>query len=368
MSRPANRAAILIALTLSLVPPAPSQTTDDSIVSQHVRVRIPRERAWLGRDSASDLERCWRFMNAATGGDLPNRILVVIDWNARATAANYEYDSITIAMGQAGREADTRTFLLHSAAREMARLGLYGLSRGASGREGNRFLTEGMAEILVHEYERTSRNLGAAWVICRLLDKMKLLRLSVQSAWTEFSGGRRDLRAASPGITFLMTCRELHGREKVLKLFESLRKANLRESLTATFKTDPVLLEESWLKKVREYQDSGEVTATTDEDAPHLLKAVPAPESGRAGLPLRLDLFVNDATNNLSPWGIFLQDEASGKVLQAQPAAEPGARHCSVSIPVESGRPPGQYNYRITAVDEAGNVRTWTGTYTIVSQ
>jgi hypothetical protein len=36
-----------------------------------------------------------------------------------------------------------------------------------------------------------------------------------------------------------------------------------------------------------------------------------------------------------------------------------------VDLPVEAGRTPGSYELSITAIDEAGNVRTWTRSYTV---
>jgi hypothetical protein len=344
-----------------------AQSMDDRIMSEHVRIRVPLEREWLGRDTIMDLERCWRFMNAATGDSLPRRILLVIDWDGLLTATKYQESSISVGMSRPAAAADTKNFLLHSSAREMARLGLYALSSGATdrSREESEFLVEGMAEILTHEYERSSRSLNGAWIISQLLDKMKLLGLNVQTSWASFSGGRRDLRAASPGITFLTTCRQLYGRERVLKLFESLRKGNLQESLSTAFKTSPVALEEQWLKRVRGYQEVEEVTVTSEEDAPQLLKTVSVPDAGKAGSSLQLRLFVKDGSNDLFAWGVFLKDEASGKVLQAQPASEKGSKYIAVQIPIEAGLQPGQYDYRITAVDESGNVRNWRGKYAV---
>jgi len=367
MFRPAysllNIAAVVTLISGALVD---TQSMNERIISEHLHVRIPIEREWLGRDAIMDLERCWRFMNAATGESLPRRILVVIDWDGTATITNYEESRISIGMSPPAAAADTKSYLLHSSAREMARLGLYGLSRGATLREDSQFLVEGMTKILVHEYERSSRSLSGAWVICQLLDKMKLLGLKAQASWRAFSGDRHDFRAASPGITFLATCRELHGRERVLKLFESLRKRSLQESLAAAFKTNPLVLEEEWLKRVRGYREVDDVTVTSEDDAPQLLKAVTEPEAGKAGTSLQLRLFVKDGTNDLYPQGVFLQDEASGQVLQAQLASERGAKYIFVAIPLEAGCPPGQYSYRITAADESGNIRNWKGKYTVV--
>mgnify|MGYP000477656503 CR=1 FL=1 len=33
----------------------------------------------------------------------------------------------------------------------------------------------------------------------------------------------------------------------------------------------------------------------------------------------------------------------------------------------EADRAPGRYSYRITAIDESGNLRNWTGTYTVAA-
>ncbi len=352
-------------LVLFSVPFVHAQSMDDRIRSQHVRIRIPREREWMGRDSATELERCWRFMNAATGDNLPRVVLVVIDWSSSATVTNFQDSSISVGMSQSSATADARSFLSHQSAREMARLGLFQLSRGATARAENEFLAEGMAETLVHEYERSSRSLTAAWVISRQLDNMKLLGFDVQTAWASFSGGRRDLRAASPGITFLETCRELYGRDKIIKLFESLRKASFRESLKLVFKTEPEALEEEWLKRVRTHPEVEEVTVTTSEDAPQLLKTIPIPETCKPGSSLQLRLFIRDGTNDLTPWGIFLQDDASGRILQAQAAQQKGAGYFTVIIPVEPQRQPGQYGYQIVAVDESGNVRSWKGQYAV---
>ncbi len=361
----ARRTAIIAALIPLAAASLGRAQTVDRIISDHVRVRVPIERQWLGTDSILDLERCWRFMNAATDGSLPRRVLVIIDWDGQANVAAYQDSSISIGMSRPAAAADPKAFLLHNCLLEMARMGLYGLSRGATDREENQFVTEGMAEILVHEYERNSRSLGAAWIICRMLDRMNLLAFKAQTSWTAFSGGRHDLRAASPGITFLLTCRDLHGRDRLLKFFEALRKGNLQESLAAAFKTNPLVLEEEWLKRVRSYQPGGDLTFTTDDDVPQLLKTVLVPEAGRPGTQLQLRLFVKDGSNNLYPWGVFLQDESTGKVVQAQPAPDRAASYMEAVIPLETDRQPGRYTYQITAVDESGNVRSWKGNYTV---
>ena len=82
-----------------------------------------------------------------------------------------------------------------------------------------------MAEILACEYEQARAGVwDAAWVRCHLMDRMEPLSLSALASWERFSDGRQDQRAASPGITFLLTCREMSSRESLLKLFQSMRK------------------------------------------------------------------------------------------------------------------------------------------------
>ncbi len=363
----ARRFATIAALIILVVAPlAIPQSMDDRIRSEHVQLRIARERELLGRDSIMDLERCWRFMNGATDGNLPRRVLVVIDWSRAATLTSYQESSITIGMNQPAAAADTKGYLFHTCARELARLGLYGISRGATVEEGTEFLAEGMAEILVHEYERNSRSLEAAWVVSGELDRMNLLGFNAQRAWVAFSGGRHDLRAASPGITLLDTCRELYGRDKLIKLFESLRKVSFRESLVTVFRTNLDALEREWLNRVRNHHDVGDVIVASSEDAPKLLKTIAEPEACKAGSSLQMRLFFKDGSNDLSPWGVFLKDEASGKVVQAQAAPGNQSDYVVAVIAVEAGRKPGQYGFRITAVDEIGNVCNWDGKYSVV--
>jgi hypothetical protein len=335
------------------------------LVSEHVRMSIPVEREWLGRDTMVDLERCWRFMHGATGNNLPRRVLVVVAWDGRESRASAADATVTIGMTHPAAAANMRGFLLHEAAREMARLGLLQLARRNAPVETDDFLFEGMAEILTHEFDRSSRSLAGAWVLAHLLDRINLLGLTAQSSWSEFSGGRHDLRSAAPGITFLLTCRETFGRERTLKLFEGLRRGNLNDALWLTFRTSAAALEGSWLKKVREHSSWEDVTTTSEDDAPILEKTVHVPETARAGQELQLRFFVRDKTQDLFPGGIYVQDQASGKVFPSAARSDAGGQYISVMIPVSSGLEPGQYNYKLTAVDEAGNVRTWDGAYPV---
>ena len=342
---------------------APAQISE-SISSEHVRIHMPAERAALGRNAIADLERCYAFMDRATGGYLPRKLLLNIQWDKSDHACNWLSGSIQLGMDQPAAAANTRTFILHHAAREMARMGLLELSQGAE-REDTEFLFEGMVKILVHEYEHSSRNLESAWVISRMLDEMKLLGLTSQRSWSTFSGGRRSLRSAAPGITFLLTFRELLGRDRPLKLFESLRKAGLNQSLAIAFKAPAAELETVWLQRVREYQSADEITMAAG-NAPQFLRAEFAPEEGQPGASLQLKLFFQDTAGNLLADGVFVKDERTGRLLQGQTGK--GADCIEVMIPVEADCPPGEYGYRATVIDESGNLRNWTGNYRVAAK
>ena len=75
-----------------------AQDMDESIVSRHLRLRVPAERLWLGRDNITDLERCWEFIHASAGGQLPSRVMVVIEWRDAATSVDAERSSISLGM------------------------------------------------------------------------------------------------------------------------------------------------------------------------------------------------------------------------------------------------------------------------------
>jgi hypothetical protein len=225
-----------------------------------------------------------------------------------------------------------------------------------------------MSEILAREYTRTTRSLTGAWVLAQLLDRMSLLGLKTQAEWPAFSGGRHDLRAAAPGITFIMTCREQFGRDKALKFFEALRKGSLEESIASTFKTNAATLEGAWLKKVREFRDVEDFTTGSEEEAPHLERTDSIPATGRPGAAIQLRLFIRAGANALLPEGIYVQDEASNRVLQARVPVERGAKYSFVELPIEIDRQPGSYKFKIIALDEGGNVRTWNGTYSVARQ
>lgn len=358
-----SRLIILTILCISLS--AAGQSRTGLTVSEHLRVQAPPDRGWLARDSISEMERCWQFMNRATGGMLPRQITVLISMDAVENSTNLRESIITIGLGNPTASYDMKSFLEHSAAREMAHMGLANLSGGTGLRNDSEFLLAGMAKILVHEYTQSTRNLESAWIIAHYLDQMKLLGLKIQSNWISFSGGKDNLRAASPGITFLQFCRDTYGREKLRKLFESLKKGNLSQGLDTTFKSTAEVLESSWLQKVREYDEISDITIDSDENVPQFKRTELIPDIAQSGTSLQIRLFITDGDNNLSPGGVFLKDESSGSVFQAQPPAEKEAGYMFVNLPIEAGRQPGPYTYAVTAIDEEGNVRNWRGTYTV---
>jgi hypothetical protein len=157
----------------------------------------------------------------------------------------------------------------------------------------------------------------------------------------------------------------LQGRERPIKLFEALEKASLSASLASTFKAPVAEVEEIWLKKVREHRPVDEITIAA-EDAPQLMQAEAIPEPGRDGFQIRL-LF-SDRNGDLFPDGVFVKDERTQRALQAQASPDKDTEYVVVRIPVEANCPPGQYNYGITAVDEAGNLRRWTRSYVVGSR
>jgi hypothetical protein len=332
--------------------------------SEHVSLRMPAEWESLGRDLSAEMERCYDFMNRATGQKLPRKIVIIASWDQTENSCNPEDAVITVGMNQPAAVADPGAFLLHGAGREMARLGLLETSGGIR-REDAEFLFEGMTEILIHEYDHTSRGLDGAWVIAKYLDDMKLLGMTTQRSWSTFSAGKRCLRTAAPGITLLTIYRELLGREAPLRFFEALKKNSLAASLSLAFRAPASEIENVWVKKVREYQDVDEVTVKA-EDAPQLLKTILNPGFAKPGTTIEMQLFLKNRKNNLLPEGVFFRDEHSGKVLQGEAVSEKGLNYVLLKIPVEPSCPPGEYKYQVTAIDEAGNLRRWTGSYKVI--
>jgi hypothetical protein len=346
-------------------PPSSKAQSMSTASSEHVLMRLPMEREALGRELIGDLERCYLFMSGATSGKLPRRIFLIPDWDQVENSWNLQEAKIILGMNRASAAVNQEGFLVHAAAREMGRLGLLQLSGGAE-REDNDFLFEGMIEILARESTNTSRNLEGAWVIAQFLDQRGQLGLDRQRPWSVFSEGRRSFRNAAPGITFLTTFRELHGRDKAVKFFESLKRSSLAASLTLAFKAPVAELEKTWLKRVRDFQAPDEITTAAD-DVPQLVRIVFVPETCQPGNSLEIQLFMKDAGGNLFPDGVFLKDGRTGRILQARTLAQKSAESISIIMPVDANCPPGEYTYQIIAVDEAGNLRRWNGNYRVLA-
>lgn len=359
----ARFAVFFMILCVPLFSPAGlySQYRGGLLVSEHVRMKIPVERQWLGRDTMADLERCWSYVNGALDEKMPRRVLVTVLWESQESSTNYGESSMSIGMAHPAASADMKSFVLHRVAVGMARLGLAELSRQGTLREENQFLAEGMCEIIAREYSQSTRGFAGAWVLAHFLERTKLLGLVPQSSWSTFSRGRLDLRAVSPGVTFVTTLRELHGRERTIKLFEALKKEGLEEALTSTFKSPARALEQAWIKKVRDFRISDDVTVTSEENAPRLRQMFSG--TVRPGGNLQLKLSIEDIGGDFSPTSLFVQDEATGQVIEGK--AGEGGRFVVVEIPVDNKRSPGKYNFRITAVDDSGNVRHWNGSYDV---
>jgi hypothetical protein len=344
-------------------PRASSSPQSGSIATEHIVLFMPSQRESLGRELIADIEHCYEFMNKATNSSLPRKILINVDWDLPNDSCNWHKGSITLGMNQPAAESDEKGFLFHNAAREMARLGLLELSQGAQ-REDTEFLFEGMIEILVHEYDHSSRCLEAAWVFSQYLDEMKLLGLAAQRSWSSFSGGEHCLRNAAPGITFLTTFRELQGRDRPIKLFDSLKKNSLFISLSEAFRAPISEVENVWLKRVRQYRMSDEIT-TKAETAPRLLKTVFVPDAAKPGASFQIRLFIEDRDLNLLPNSIFVRDGRTGRLLQVQAETEKEGRFFLAAIPIEANCPPGQFPYDVTVIDESGNLRRWSGYYKV---
>jgi hypothetical protein len=342
----------------------PAQGWDDSIVSRRVRVRIPLERQWLGRESISDLERCWEFIDAASGNKLPSRVMVVVQWQDSISTTDVTRATLTIGMNDPAAAGDPKGYLLHAAVREMARMSLVNLSRGGAEREENRFLLEGMSEMLAHDFANTVKRISASWAVSYYLDRISPLAWNQLASRPELSGPVHDLRSASPGITFLTTCRELYGRERVQKLFESLAKKSLEESVSVAFRTTMAKLEAEWLTRVRAYKPA-EFTVISNEDAPALDRVTQIPDPGKPGIMIGLQVYTRDRANDLSAAGIYLVDESSGKVLQGKQFNTPQGRCTRIEMPVGSDLKDGRYRLQLVAVDEGGNLRLWEASYSI---
>ena len=357
-----------ILITTVLVDGAAFAQQTRSISSKRVTLHFPAEREILGRELSAEAERCYEYMNRATNNGLPRNISITLDWNASESAWNFRTGRVTIGMNQPEATADTRKFLRHDLPYAIARLALLNLSQGAQ-REDTEFLFEGMAEILTHEYNHSSRSLDAAWATSKLLDETGRLGFSHQRVWSEFSGGKRNHRNAAPGITFLLTQRETD-RGRLMRFFESLRKNSLLNAMSLAFRSPAAELEAAWLKKVREYEIPEEITVPNSA-APIILKIAQAEDRTPAGRPVRLNLFIQGSAGDICQENIFVRDPRAGKTFQAQDAAPEGDEENETSmyyviIPVEADCPPGNYPFQVIVIDDAGNLRQGNGTYSVV--
>src|SRR5207245_1348340 len=79
-----------------------------------------------------DRAQCWRYVNGVTGDSLPRKLLIQIEWEATDTRLNKADSSISVGMGSPAAQAAPKRFLLRSAAREMALVGLAQMSRGGA--------------------------------------------------------------------------------------------------------------------------------------------------------------------------------------------------------------------------------------------
>ena len=336
-----------------------------STTSKRVVLQYPAEREILGREFSAEAERSYEYVNRAANNSLPRNIIVTLDWNLSETSWNYRAGLVTIGMNQPEAIADARKFLRYNIPYGIAMLGLINASQGAK-REDTEFLFEGMAEILTREYSHSTRSLDVVWAMAKLLDETGMLGFSQQRVWSEFSGGKKINRNAAPGITFLLMQREID-RGRIVKFFEALRRNSLLNALNQAFKAPAADLEAAWLKRVRAYEIPDEITVQND-DAPVLLKIEQANSPAPAGQPLRLDLFIKDASGDIHPETVFVRDSRSGKTYQSQKAESESSEEkdvfvFSVVIPVEDDCPAGDYSFQVIMIDDLGNLRQGKGSY-----
>lgn len=337
----------------------------ENIVSDHVRIRVPVEREWIGRDIIPDLERCWQFIDRAIAGKLPRRVLVVGDWSRPASWTHLQEATVFIGVDEPAAASSLRDFLLHCAAREMARMALLELSGGEAGRGGSRALLDGMCEIYAYEFRGSARGLGSAWTLTHLMDRAAELGLARLVSSEREPGASAGICATAPGMTFLLACRQMYGRESLIKLFDAMRKEATLAALSRAFRSTPAQLESGWLQRVREYDSTPDVTVTIDADAPLLKQMTLTPAAARPGSTVRVRLEVEDASSNLQACGIFVEDSTANRVVQVREGSGAEQGSFVADLPVEAGAAPGKRAVRVTAVDLAGNVRNWSGEYSV---
>jgi hypothetical protein len=136
------------------------------------------------------------------------------------------------------------------------------------------------------------------------------------------------------------------------------------DSLNFAFKAPAADLESIWLKKVREYHIPDELTPKAG-DVPQLMKAVSVPEIAKRGAPMQLRFLIEDAASDLIPENVFVKDERTGLMYQTQAFSEKNEQFFAITIPVDVNCPAGQHRYQVTAIDESGNLRRFSGNYSV---
>jgi hypothetical protein len=355
----------LLLLAILFHPPVMAQYSGGRIVSDHIQIQMPSERESLGREAIADLERSWAYIRRATDDNLPKKVWVVLTWDKARSSTEVRKSIITIGMNNRAAAFDQRSFLLHRASREMARLALLRMSGEAAGKPENAFLLQGVAEILSREFLGATRALESTWVVAHYLARMEELDLARLADWRSYSEGRQDIRSTAPGVTFYLTCRDQFGRDRARKLIPSLEKRTLSESIRSNLRRISDAVEYIWLKRLREFGPVEEVTVTSEEDAPDLSETLLEPDEAKPGSTLRIRMLIRDGGRNLSPGGIFMLDRESGKIYQPEIITLEGTGYMQVQLPIEGNRRSGEYGITVTAVDDAGNIRIWDRPYRV---
>src|SRR5262245_40961859 len=98
-----------ILFLVSLSSPA-VQYSEGRIVSEHVRLRIPAEREWLGRESIGDLERCWRYIDGLTREKLPRSLVVEVAWERLESTISPSEGIISVGMGHPAARSQPQAY------------------------------------------------------------------------------------------------------------------------------------------------------------------------------------------------------------------------------------------------------------------
>jgi hypothetical protein len=157
----------------------------------------------------------------------------------------------------------------------------------------------------------------------------------------------------------------MHGRDRLQKFFEALRKTSLEQSMAAAFRTPLAGMEAAWLKKLRSYSPA-DATATAPEDAPVLKSAQVSPDPVAPGATVEVRVTIEDRAGDLLQGGVYLHEPTGGRVFAARPLTRNTVNaEFLFSIPIGAQAPPGRREFGVTAIDEAGNIRNWNGGYAV---